>query len=131
MPLKRTPRFRSRQAAQPVHLLRAAAIALAAAVGIGGHPCVLPFPWSGPGLLQGVGSCRVWVMSRYHHRSAAGSTGAWPKSGVPMARVGCSGLEAPQDASELWAPKIKAAEDPAHRADPGFGVRSFSFEGKD
>lgn len=52
MPLKRTPRFRSRQAAQPVHLLRAAAIALAAAVGIGGHPCVLLFPGQGLGCFR-------------------------------------------------------------------------------
>lgn len=46
MPLKWTPRFLSPRAAQPVHLLGAAAVTPTAAAGIAGRPRASPPPWS-------------------------------------------------------------------------------------
>lgn len=94
MPLKRTPRFLSRRAAQPVHLLRAAAIALAAAVGIGGHPCVSPFPWSlarawaasGCRELQGLGNVPLApAKCRWQHQGLAKARGADGEGGMRRA----------------------------------------------
>lgn len=94
MPLKRTPRFLSRRAAQPVHLLSAAAVALAAAVGIGGHPCVSPFPWSlaraggasGCRGLQGLGDVPLAPPKRCRqHRGLAKARGADGEGGMRRA----------------------------------------------
>lgn len=125
MPLKRTPRyFFSPQAAQPLHLLSAAALAATAPRLAAPRPSS-PGEMALGGTVLGTRCCGTWCWGARH---AVGTTRA-----LPAAPGLCPSLGAVVT-GRLLAPGARRGPSPSNRSsrrstpgtDPGFGVCSFS-----